>query len=214
MRGDQCAQLLVGGAGPRRRSPALLEQALERDVLAGVEQVVLALEVVVERPRRHAQAGGDLAHAGPVEALLPEDGGRLLQDLRAAVAALLGRGIGGVGVDLNHGSNSSSPAGQPPRKRGQETGPGDGKGVPRVGSEAVKKSRPLPGGRRGDDVPKNGPATNGDRGHRHGGQLRPAPSRPSQHVRAVIPTQPLNSCGRRSPAPGRARAARRRLPGA
>jgi len=59
----------------------------------GVQQRALALEVIERRAALHAHGGGDVARAGGVEALAPEQARRRSQDVPAAIAfvALLQR---------------------------------------------------------------------------------------------------------------------------
>jgi hypothetical protein len=83
------------GAGKRtqpigqRRAPAaglrqVGQQAIERPVLAEVQQLVLALEVVIEVAGREVRGDGDVAHAGGGVAAVAEDAGGGAQDVHAA----------------------------------------------------------------------------------------------------------------------------------
>ena len=86
VRGEHVAQ-------PRRRRPTLArraarerrEHAIERAVLAEVEDLVLAAEVVVEVAGRQVGGVGDLAHAGGGEAAGAEHARGGAQDLDPAV---------------------------------------------------------------------------------------------------------------------------------
>ncbi len=56
----------------------------------GLEQLLLVVEIDVERALRHAGGAGDVAHAGGVEASRQEDGAGALDNL-PALGAVVGR---------------------------------------------------------------------------------------------------------------------------
>ena len=56
------------------------QQAIERAVLAEIQQLVLAAEVVIEVRRRQVGGDGDVAHAGGGEAALAEHAGGSRED--------------------------------------------------------------------------------------------------------------------------------------
>jgi hypothetical protein len=79
---------IVQPVGERTRAIAphvgeRLEQAIERSVLAEVEDLVLAAEVVIEVARRQVGGDRDLAHAGGGEAAGAEDAGGGAHDVDA-----------------------------------------------------------------------------------------------------------------------------------
>ena len=82
--------------GPARRCDGR-EHAIERAVLAVEQQVVLAVEVVVEVRGRQVRGVRDVAHAGVGEAALAKQAGRGAQDrvpLAVAAAGARRRGLG------------------------------------------------------------------------------------------------------------------------
>ena len=93
---DEAAQLLGRAAPGGLDALEHAEQDVERVVVAEEEDLLLALEVVVQASLRHVQGLRDLTHAGAVVAAAAEGGGGALEDLDAALAglALLHAGAG------------------------------------------------------------------------------------------------------------------------
>ena len=92
----QLAQLLVGRRGLGAHIVEQVQQHVERVLVAGVEDLFLVAEVVVEIALRHLEGAGDLVDAGAVIAAAAEGGGGALQDVDAAIGAgeRLGGGMG------------------------------------------------------------------------------------------------------------------------
>ena len=66
------------------------QQHVERVVVAGVEDLFLVLEVVIEIPLRHLERRGDLVDARAVIAAAAERGGGALENLDAPIGAVRG----------------------------------------------------------------------------------------------------------------------------
>src|SRR5581483_9132396 len=59
----------------------------------GLEQLLLRIEINVERALRHPRPAGDIAHAGGIEAMLQEHGAGPFEDLPALGVLLLFGGL-------------------------------------------------------------------------------------------------------------------------
>src|SRR6185312_583521 len=74
----------LGGVGPILGRLEHLEQLIERPILAGVDQLLLVAEVVVEVARRQPGCAGDVAHAGAAQPVIAHGDQRALEDLATA----------------------------------------------------------------------------------------------------------------------------------
>src|SRR6185295_18006780 len=82
-RDDETAQLLVGPKVALLDGVEQLEELIERVLMAGEEDLLLVLEVVVEVSLLHVQRGGDLLDRRAVITEPAEGLGRALQDVQA-----------------------------------------------------------------------------------------------------------------------------------
>ena len=84
---------------PDRRLVQRGEQAIERAILAEVQQLFLAAKIVIKVGRGQVGRDGDLAHPGGGKAAVPEDSGRGAEDLEPAAIGPLAEARDAAGLD-------------------------------------------------------------------------------------------------------------------
>jgi len=94
---EQLAQLLLGGAGAGDDLPRPGEQRLQQLVADRDQEVVLAVDVVVDAAGGKSGRRGQFGHRGRLEAALGEDPGGVGDDLLAATVIALAQRRSGWG---------------------------------------------------------------------------------------------------------------------
>ena len=75
------------------------EEAIERAILAEVQQLFLAAKIVIKVGRGQVGRDGDLAHPGGGKTTVPEDSGRGAEDLEPAAIGPLAEARDAAGLD-------------------------------------------------------------------------------------------------------------------